>query len=187
MILGLEGNTGVAAYGIIANLALVAVSIFTGIAQGIQPIISTCYGKGEAGNIKKVRSLAMVVSLVCAVLIYSVVFLFKEPLVGVFNSAGSAKLAELAESGLAVYFTGFFFAGLNIILASLLGAVEKPAQSFLISIFRGCVFIIPLMFLLSAAMGMKGVWLTYLAVEMLTFVAAYLFTFRKRLGKIMQN
>lgn len=184
VILGLEGNTGVAAYGIIANLALVAVSIFTGIAQGIQPIISTCYGKGETANIKKVRTMAMVVSLACAVLIYGVVFIFRQPLVSVFNSAGSAKLADLAEAGLAVYFTGFFFAGLNIILASLLGAVEKPVQSFLISIFRGCVFIIPLIFLLSAVMGMQGVWLTYLVAEMLTFITVYFFVFGKNSQKV---
>ena len=37
LILGMEGNTGVAAYGVIANLSLVVISIYTGIAQGIQP------------------------------------------------------------------------------------------------------------------------------------------------------
>ena len=40
LILRLEGDMGVAAYGIVANLALVAVSIFTGISQGVQPMIS---------------------------------------------------------------------------------------------------------------------------------------------------
>lgn len=40
IILGLAGNTGVAAYAVIANTSIVAVSIFTGIAQGGQPLIS---------------------------------------------------------------------------------------------------------------------------------------------------
>lgn len=39
IMLGLEGNTGVAAYGVIANLSLVVIAIYTGIAQGIQPLI----------------------------------------------------------------------------------------------------------------------------------------------------
>ena len=34
VILSLAGNTGVAAYGIVANLALVVAAVFTGIAQG---------------------------------------------------------------------------------------------------------------------------------------------------------
>jgi len=47
LILGIEGNIGVAAYGVIANLALVFSSVYTGIAQGIQPLISMGYGKNS--------------------------------------------------------------------------------------------------------------------------------------------
>lgn len=47
IILRITGNLGVAAYGIIANIALVAVAIFTGIAQGIQPLVSRFYSTGE--------------------------------------------------------------------------------------------------------------------------------------------
>ena len=35
IILGLTGNIGVAAYGVIANLSLVVVAIYTGVAQGM--------------------------------------------------------------------------------------------------------------------------------------------------------
>ena len=51
LILGISGNTGVAAYGVIANLALVALSIFTGISQGSQPLLSKYYGEGNGANI----------------------------------------------------------------------------------------------------------------------------------------
>ena len=47
IILGLAGNTGVAAYGVVANISLVIIAIYTGIGQGIQPLVSTFYGKGE--------------------------------------------------------------------------------------------------------------------------------------------
>ena len=36
-----------AAYGIIANLALVVISIYTGVAQGSQPLFSAAYGKND--------------------------------------------------------------------------------------------------------------------------------------------
>ena len=51
IILRLEGNTGVAAYGIIANLSLVVLSFYTGISQGIQPLVSDAYGKMEQKRI----------------------------------------------------------------------------------------------------------------------------------------
>ncbi|MBO5524840.1 MAG: MATE family efflux transporter, partial [Roseburia sp.] len=47
IILKLTGNTGVAAYGVIANISLVVVAVYTGIAQGIQPLVSTFYGAGN--------------------------------------------------------------------------------------------------------------------------------------------
>mgnify|MGYP000405834836 FL=1 len=45
LLLGLAGNVAVAAYGVVANFALVATAIFNGVAQGAQPLVSECYGK----------------------------------------------------------------------------------------------------------------------------------------------
>jgi Na+-driven multidrug efflux pump len=38
LILNISGNIGVAAYGVIANIALVLTAMYTGISQGIQPV-----------------------------------------------------------------------------------------------------------------------------------------------------
>ena len=48
LILRLAGNTGVAAYGVVANLSLVVLSVYTGIAQGSQPLVSRAWGQGRA-------------------------------------------------------------------------------------------------------------------------------------------
>ena len=50
IILAMAGNTGVAAYGVVANYALVATAIFNGVAQGAQPLVSRCYGKNDAAG-----------------------------------------------------------------------------------------------------------------------------------------
>ena len=47
LLLRLAGNVAVAAYGVVANFALVATAIFNGVAQGAQPLVSQCYGKNE--------------------------------------------------------------------------------------------------------------------------------------------
>lgn len=172
VILTLEGNLGVAAYGIIANLALVATAIFTGVAQGVQPLVSESYGSGKEENITRYIRYAVITSLAAAVVLFSVIWLFAAPVSAVFNNENNAVLGELAVSGLRIYFTGFFFAGLNIVLASWFSSVEKPIQSFTISILRGCVLIIPILLLLSAQMEIQGVWLTYPLAEMLTFILA---------------
>ena len=42
LLLGLAGNVAVAAYGVVANFALVTTAIFNGVAQGAQPLVSEC-------------------------------------------------------------------------------------------------------------------------------------------------
>ncbi len=180
VILRLEGNLGVAAYGVIANLALVAASMFTGVAQGSQPVVSTCYGRGEHGGVRKILRLAAGTALGLAALLNLAVWLFPQVIVGIFNSVGDAALAALAVRGLPRYFCGFFLAGLNIVLAAILSAVEKPGSAFVISILRGGAASLPLLFLLSAVWGMDGVWFSFPAAEAVTLAVALLLAKKSR-------
>ena len=47
LLLELGGNTAVAAYGVVANFALVGTAVFNGIGQGLQPLASEVYGKSN--------------------------------------------------------------------------------------------------------------------------------------------
>ena len=48
VLLRLSGNTGVAAYGVVANLALVGIAVFTGLCTGIQPLVSRSCSAGAS-------------------------------------------------------------------------------------------------------------------------------------------
>lgn len=169
IILSLSGNIGVAAYGVIANLALVVVSIFNGISQGIQPLLSRAYANDRLDQAKNVFHLALVTALAVAALVYAVTFFFAEGLVQVFNSEGNAMLAQIAEPGLRIYFLGFFFVGINIIAASYFSALSQPKYGFLISTLRGFAVPVPVVFLLSSWLGLFGVWAAYPCGELLVF------------------
>ena len=54
IILGIAGNTGVAAYGVIANTALVGTAVFNGVSQGLQPPVSEAQAKGREKDKKKI-------------------------------------------------------------------------------------------------------------------------------------
>lgn len=51
IILRISGNVGVAAFGIITVTSLVVTAVYTGLSQGIQPIISRNYGAKNSKNI----------------------------------------------------------------------------------------------------------------------------------------
>lgn len=172
LLLRLGGNLVVAAYGIVANVALVVISIFTGIAQGIQPIISQEFGKGNAGQVKKVFGYAITTALIFAIGVYGISFFFAEPIVAVFNKDGQKELAEVAVRGLRIYFVAFFFTGVNIITAAYLSAVTKAKPAFLLSILRGIILIIPMAILLAWQLGITGVWMAVPLTELVVCVVA---------------
>ncbi|WP_058486464.1 MATE family efflux transporter [Defluviitalea phaphyphila] len=175
VILGIKGNLGVAAYGIVANLALVGIAIFTGLAQGIQPIISKYYGSNEHATVMKIRKYALFTSLIISIIIYSCVILFSDSIIHIFNKNNNIEISQITEIGLKIYFLGFFFAGINIVTAMFLSAIENAKGAFLITIARGLVIIVPLVLILSKILNMIGVWLSFVVTELfVTLIAIYL-------------
>ena len=108
LILGLAGNVGVAAYGVIANFALIFTCIFNGISQGAQPLVSRYYGEGNERAVKKILHLGLATGVVFSLLIISLVWGFTDPMVALFNSEHSVKMAEYAFTGMRLYVIGLF-------------------------------------------------------------------------------
>jgi len=170
VILGIAGNIGVAAYGVVANIALIAITIFTGVAQGIQPLVSREYGSGDFLQIKKVVKYTMIVVFSISLLIYCLIYLFSDFIVSVFNSEANYILASFATDGLKIFFTGIIFAGMNIVAAALFSAITNAKAGLLISTLRSCVLLIPMVIILSMTMQMTGVWLSFVITELIVCI-----------------
>lgn len=170
LLLATAGTIAVAAYGVIANIALVATACFNGIAQGTQPLISAYSSRSDRKSVNKVMTRALILSLGLAVLIYAVMYLNADLIVAIFNSEGNAQLPILAVPGIRLYFIGFFFAGINIAGTGILSAAASAKWASIASVMRGIVAIVGCALLLSVLMGMTGIWLAFPAAEMLTLV-----------------
>lgn len=180
LILEIAGNIGVAAYGVVANTALVATSMFNGVAQGSQPLISEAYGKGDMKSANKVLKLSLVTAVVLAMVILIGIVTFAEPIVAVFNSEQSIELAEYAIFGIKLYFIGFIFAGINIAGCGYLSATGQAKSAFIASISRGFVAIIVCAIIMAILFGMTGVWLSFAVAEAVTvLILLYMICVRK--------
>ena len=170
LVMHAAGTIGVAAYGVVANLALVVLSVFTGIAQGSQPLLSHAYGMQDLSVVRRVYHMALLLASGLGLLALGAALLFPAQLVSLFNSEGNAALQAIAEPGLKLYFIGFLFVGFNFVAAALLGATEQAGASFRVSFFRGCLGIVPAACLFAFLFGMTGIWLAFPAVELVTLL-----------------
>lgn len=173
LILNLEGNTGVAAYGVIANISLVVVAVYTGISQGVQPLVSESYGKGDKSDIRLGLQYAMRTMILISCMIYLIIFVFANPITAVFNSENNTRLQEISVIGLKLYFTSVIFVGFNTIIAVFFTSIEKAIPAHILSLLRGLILIVPMAFLLSALWKMTGIWLTYPITEGIVAIMGY--------------
>ena len=172
LIYRLCGNTGIAAYGVIANLAIVFTAVFTGLSSGVQPLLCKYHGKKDAGALRFLLRLSIRAALFLALLSYAGICLNAGALVSVFNGQNDAALAEIAQSGLKLYFLFMPFMGINSVLSVYFTSREKPHPSQVISLLRGTVLVIPIAFIFYGMRSISGIWLTVPIAEALTAVTA---------------
>ena len=79
-----------------------------------------------------------------------------------------SRNGRVAREGLRLYFIGFFFAGINIVMTAYLSAVELPKQGTSLSLLRGAILLVPLVLILPQFLEMTGVWLSFPLCELLT-------------------
>ncbi len=170
------GDMGVAAYGIIANIVLVAIALFNGIGQGMQPILSDAYGSGQTERIKRALIYGVVLSTVLGMLVLIFGTVFDGAIVKIFNKDGGEELQRIAERGIDVYFIAFLFSGINIVLTFFYGATSRAVESMVISLLRGVVGVFVFIMILPRFIGVDGIWATTPVAEGLTFVAAVVYT-----------
>lgn len=172
LILGLAGNVGVAAYGVVANISIVVIAIYNGIAQGVQPLLSREYGRSQEKNVHRFLSWAMMLTVILAMVICVGIYWNADVIAMIFNSGRDMDLQRIAVEGLKIYFTACPFVGANILLAIYFAATDQAAPAQMISLLRGLIVIVPLAFIMANVAGLTGVWMTFPLTELVVCVVA---------------
>lgn len=180
LFLGLLGSVGVAAYGVIANLSLVACAMMTGVAQGMQPLVSRAWGREDRHDMQRVLRWSLITVLSLAVAITVGLCAGAAPVVQAFDTEGNRALQDIATAGLPLHAVGLPAAGINIVLAMFFAARETPVPAQGITLLRGLIFIIPLAWLMSVCWQAMGVWLSFPAAEGLTLLVAAFWYHREK-------
>ena len=169
VVLKCSGNIGVAAYGIIANIAIVVTAIFTGVAQGIQPLVSYSYGERNQTLVEKISDWAHTFTKGISIFLYVILFVFRTQIINIFNFENNTELIGIADKGIIIFFTAMIFWGGNIVNTQILASCDKPGKSFQLSICRGGIITIPVLLVFSKLWGLSGVWSAIPVAEMITY------------------
>lgn len=119
--------------------------------------IAQNYGAGKQERIRKGLKGAVLVSVVFCVIVSALVFVFAKPLMLLFVEAGETEM--IAEGVRYLHIEGAFYCGIGclFLLYGLYRAVAKPGMSVVLTVISLGTRVV-LAYLLSAIIGVTGIW-----------------------------
>lgn len=162
------GDIALAAYGIIMRLVMFANMPALVIGQGLQPILGFNYGARHFKLGLKGIYLAYGSSTVLCALTFAIVYIFPGQLFSIFTS--DPALVDMGIYASRLVFLALPLIGLMMVSNMIFQAIGRATESFITSIVRPIVFLIPAVLVMSRLLRLDGVFLSLPLADVLTFV-----------------
>ena len=166
------GENALSIYSVISNCVILFNSLFTGVGQSVQPVISTNYGANNIGRINAINRMAYTTILIMGVLFSLLGILFPRVLCGVF-------IDVIADLGVRAYFFAFVPFGINLMTSYYLQAILKSGQSLCISLLRNIILSSVCILTFPVLIGGNSLWFAAPVTEAVTLTVSLVFLARQ--------
>ena len=178
-LMKLEGEDGVAAYGVLMYVGMIFIAVFIGYSIGTAPIIGFNLGAENYGELKSLLKKSLVLIGVTSLVMLILSIILAEPLSNLFVGYDD-YLLNLTIRGFYIFSFSFLFTGMAIFGSSFFTALNNGLISAIISFLRTLVFQTAAVVFLPMIMGIDGVWISLVVAELLATAVAFIFILAKR-------
>lgn len=178
-LMKLEGEDGVAAYGVLMYVGMIFIAVFIGYSIGTAPIIGFNLGAENYGELKSLLKKSLVLIGVTSLVMLILSIILAEPLSNLFVGYDD-YLLNLTIRGFYIFSFSFLFTGMAIFGSSFFTALNNGLISAIISFLRTLVFQTAAVIFLPMIMGIDGVWISLVVAELLATAVAFIFILAKR-------
>lgn len=173
-IMKYSGASALAVYGFLGTVSALFLSIFSGIGQAAQPIASENYGAGQHKRYIEVGKTGMITAVIFGIVSVIICVLFPSQMVSIFMKPTSA-VEQIAPYIIRVCALSYFPMAINMFVMAYLQSVTKANGATLISLLRGMILPVVLIYAMPMVMNGNGIWWAITAAEGLTAVLAAMF------------
>jgi putative MATE family efflux protein len=170
------GDVAIAVFGIIIKVNSFIFLPLLGMSFGLQPIVGYNYGAKQFGRIAESVRLALISTTTFGLLGLLIIYLFTEQILGLFSA--DAQYLTVGKHAVKIMLLGMPLIGLNIVSMTLFQALGKARPSFILSLSRQLLFLIPLVIILPGFYELDGVWAAYPISDILSFLLSGYLTLR---------
>lgn len=166
------GDNGVVTYTVITYIYNIVMMTFTGISQGMQPLVSFYRGRREENTCRLFLRYALYSTFAMSMLALAICLFMTPALVSIFIDASRAVLFTYTVHAFRIYSLCYLVIGYNIVCSGYFAAVEKSGYSFTISLLRGFVLIAASIWIMGELFQGEGIWYATLVCESSTLVVS---------------
>lgn len=166
------GDNGVVTYTVITYIYNIVMMTFTGISQGMQPLVSFYRGRKEEKTCRLFLRYALYSTFAMSLLALAICLFMTPALVSIFIDASRTELFAYTVHAFRIYSLCYLVIGYNIVCSGYFAAVEKSGYSFTISLLRGFVLIAASIWIMGELFQGEGIWYATLVCESSTLVVS---------------
>ena len=178
------GDLALGAYGIVNRINFMFVMIVMGFNQGMQPIAGYNFGALKYSRVKKVFKLTALWATGVCIRWFLSSELFPYTMVGIFTN--DAELKEMAGKGIRAMNPIVFLVGWQMVSTNFFQSLGMVSKSIFLSLSRQLLFLVPLVYLLPAFMGIKGVFFAFPCSDLLACITTLVLIWNifRKFGKL---
>ncbi|MCD8143929.1 MAG: polysaccharide biosynthesis C-terminal domain-containing protein [Oscillospiraceae bacterium] len=168
------GTSVLAVYGALGTITALFQSMFGGVGQAIQPLVSSNFAVKQRQRINAIMRMAAGTIAVLSVVFFAVGELFPAAITRLFIDV-TPEVLEVAPMVMRWYFPIFLCLGINVLATYYLQSVMRDKVSMAVAVARSVVVNGVLLFVLPLFLGLVGVLVAMPISELLVAVAALVY------------
>lgn len=166
-------TTSTAVFGAYFKLQTFVYMAIFGLNNALIPIVAFNFGAKRADRIKKVIRFSGMYSALIGLVGLIIMEMLPVQLISAF--APSEEMLSLGVTALRILGLSFVFGGISVMTCYALQGFSRGISSLIISALRQVIILLPMAAILGKAIGINGIWWSFLISETITVVVAILY------------
>lgn len=177
IVLHVGGTDGAAIYSTGWRIISIGIMPLLGLATGMTTMAGVSYGGRDAEKLKSTYYFGIQIGLALELVIAVIVFIFADPISGLFATGDSAYLHGDITSFLKIMCFLFLFIPANILTSAMFQGLKMGKSSLVLTLIRTFLFEVPVAYILGIHldMGLIGVWIGILTGDFLVMLISFAF------------
>ena len=175
LVVAFAGVAGLGAFNICFNSLIIISMFIIGAAQTMSPMVSVYFKEEDYSGVNFVVKRAFKIVLASSIILTLLFVIYPDILLMLYRVKNPADIPIVVN---AIRLFSLSYVGLSIssLYMYYTQAIEENKISSTVSILEGLIFPVALAILLSAIMGINGVWISFAVAEVFTVIFIYAYS-----------